>query len=307
MQLTQGETAFLADSVRLREAEGEEKRESEVRTQRLRRRTRWQLVALFTAVALLAGVIAYPILTDDGPPTRIGIALQFDRDESGFDELMARGLENAAEEHGLQAVVLEPPYSSLERAQADVADGAELVFGSSLMWDSMWFNAPSTPRYDVGVSGLLRPPWRPERRRSELRAEEGSFLVGAAAAARVDDGDGRLHRRQPQPPHRGVPRRLRTGSQVRPTRHRGRVCADRRRTTTRASSGTSRRPMPATSLSGCTASRVRTSSSLPRGDRAKDRSRRPRSSATTSADSCGRSASTPTTSSSSPSRSAATS
>ena len=64
MQLTQGETAFLDVSIRLREAEGEEKRESEVRTQRLRRRTRWQLVALFTSVALLAGIVAYPILTE---------------------------------------------------------------------------------------------------------------------------------------------------------------------------------------------------------------------------------------------------
>ena len=54
-----------------------EARERGAATQRLRRRTRWQLVALFTSVALLAGIIAYPIVTTHDP-RRAAIAIALD-------------------------------------------------------------------------------------------------------------------------------------------------------------------------------------------------------------------------------------
>ena len=160
MQLTQGETAFLEESIRLREAEGEEKRETEVQAQRLRRRTRWQLVALFTSVALLAGIIAYPILTDAGPRPRISIALQFDRGPErvrrahgsragarrGGTRARSRGARTPVLEHrsspgrcrgGRRARVRHRPDVGQHGGQRPVPSG-----------------------HDVGVPGLLRPARR---------------------------------------------------------------------------------------------------------------------------------------------------
>ena len=188
MQLTDVERTFLEESVRLREAAGQEDREREARSQRLRRRTRWQLVALFASVALLAGVVAYPILTDDGPPERIAVALTYDRDESGFDELIARGLENAAQDHGFEAVVLEPPYSSIDEAYADLAEDAKLVFGSFLMWDSMAATSAGYPDTTWVFLDVFGASEIPNGVAVSFGSEEGSFLVGAAAALESKTG-----------------------------------------------------------------------------------------------------------------------
>ena len=71
LKLTHEELTFLERSTEAQEAAGAEGRERDARAKRLQRRTRWQLVALFAAVAVLAGIIAYPLLTADAPPHRV--------------------------------------------------------------------------------------------------------------------------------------------------------------------------------------------------------------------------------------------
>ena len=188
LQLTGLERTFLEESILLREATGQEDREREARSQRLRRRTRWQLAALFASVALLAGLVAYPILTDDGPRERIGVALGSDPDESGFDELIARGVENAARDNGLEALVLEPPYSNIDDAQADLGELTDLVFGSVLMMESMILNAPDHPDTTWVFLDFGGDPPTPNAVTVGFASEEGSFLVGAAAALESTTG-----------------------------------------------------------------------------------------------------------------------
>jgi basic membrane lipoprotein Med (substrate-binding protein (PBP1-ABC) superfamily)/DNA-binding SARP family transcriptional activator len=188
MQLTDLESAFFDESVRLRDEAEAEDRAREVQAQRLRRRTRWQLVALFTAVALLAGIVAYPLVTDDGPRARIAVALQFDREESGFDGLIARGIERSAREHGFESFVVGPPYSSVDQAVAEAADGSDLVFGSRLMWDGFSANAARYPDATWVFLDVVDPEMVPNAVALAFAHEEGSFLVGAAAALESETG-----------------------------------------------------------------------------------------------------------------------
>ena len=90
--------------------------------------------------------------------------------------------------HGLEAVVLEPPYSSIDRAQADAAEGAELVFGTFLMWESMVLNVPAIrTRHGCSWTTSTRPVF-PNGVGVSFASEEGSFLVGAAAALESTTG-----------------------------------------------------------------------------------------------------------------------
>ena len=78
----------------------------------------------------------------------------------------------------------------------------------SLMWDSMVASPPSTIRTRRWCSWTTSTrPQIPNGVGVSFANEEGSFLVGAAAALESKTGTDRLHRRQRQPAHRGVPRR----------------------------------------------------------------------------------------------------
>ena len=188
MQLTEPEAAYLDAAGARRDAAGLEEQARQAQVRRQRRRSRWQLVGLFVVVAVLAGIVAYPLLTDPGSPDRIAIALSFERDQSGFDELMARGVERAAEDHDLEAVVIEPPYASAASLQEELADEAELVFGAPLMWEHMLNAAPDHPDTTFVFLDWFDPPTVANGVGVTFAHEQGSFLVGAAAALESTTG-----------------------------------------------------------------------------------------------------------------------
>lgn len=188
MQLTDDEMTFVEQSSEVAEATGVRGREAEARAKRLQRRTRWQLVALFAAVALLAGIVGYPLLTADEPPHRVAIALEFRRGESGFDELLGRGMDRAGQQLGVDAVVLQPPYSDLGATVADLASDSDLVFGSAAMWDVIALAASGDTDTTFVLMDSYGAPELPNAVAVTFALEQGSYLVGAAAALESETG-----------------------------------------------------------------------------------------------------------------------
>ncbi|HEX5614739.1 MAG TPA: BTAD domain-containing putative transcriptional regulator, partial [Acidimicrobiia bacterium] len=187
LKLTETERCFIDEAIAARDAESAEDREREAAAARLRRRSRRQLVTLFASIAALAGVVAYPIIAAEAPPAKIAIALQFGRDQSAFHELLARGMESAAEEHGVEAVVLEPPYASFRDALTELGEDAELVFGTVADSDEMIAAAAEFP--DTTWVFLDRDPQQvPNGVGVSFAQEQSSFLVGAAAALESETG-----------------------------------------------------------------------------------------------------------------------
>lgn len=188
MQLTAVERHFLDESTRSRDAEGAGDRERELLTRRLQRRTRWQLIALFVTVAVLAGIVAYPFLTADGPLDQVAIALDAPPGTDSFAALITEGLQRAAERQGLEARIVEPPYTDIVNVQGDLADHAELVLGTFLMWDSMAAAAAQHPDTTFVFLDSFDPPEIDNGVGVTFAQDEGSFLVGAAAALESHTG-----------------------------------------------------------------------------------------------------------------------
>ncbi len=181
LRLTSTEQDFLTAAVAEREADAADEAQRERHRLRLQRRSRRQLVVLFAAAALLAGVIAYPILTRPGEPGRIVAALDGRRDESGFDELVARGVEQAADGFGLSADVIQPPYTDIGSDVRAAVDGADLVFGTFRMNSLLLDMADEFPDTTFALLDASDAPL-PNTVAVSFASEQGSFLVGAAAA-----------------------------------------------------------------------------------------------------------------------------
>ena len=113
LRLTATEHDFLGAAVAARDADRVDHRLREDEHRRLRRRSRRQLVALFAAIAVFAGVIAYPLLTPDASRGTVVVALESPRADGKFEELLARGVESGVADFGLDALVIEPPYTDL--------------------------------------------------------------------------------------------------------------------------------------------------------------------------------------------------
>jgi basic membrane lipoprotein Med (substrate-binding protein (PBP1-ABC) superfamily)/DNA-binding SARP family transcriptional activator len=186
LKLTETEHAFIGQAVTAREAEHDHDLEREAEAARLRRRSRRQLASLFVAIVVLAGIVGYPIVTAGDRPRQLAVALSSPRAASAYDELVARGVEMAAEEHGWEAVVLEPPYTNLRRTLAELAEDADLVFGETLMWNDMIVVARDHPGTRWVFLDLAGDPPVPNGIALSTASEEGSFLVGAAAALETE-------------------------------------------------------------------------------------------------------------------------
>jgi basic membrane lipoprotein Med (substrate-binding protein (PBP1-ABC) superfamily)/DNA-binding SARP family transcriptional activator len=181
LRLTTAERAFLDESIAARDIEAAEADARRTQQARSRRRSRRQVVLLFFVAAALTGVIAYPLLTTDHRDT-IAIALSNRRSDGRFDELLARGLEQAAHDSGFDAVVLEPPYSNAADAiRRAITDRTALMFGSFLMADTLIDIAPEYPDTTFVVMDNAPRP-EPNVVTIDFAVEQGSFLVGAAAA-----------------------------------------------------------------------------------------------------------------------------
>ncbi len=189
LRLTTLEREYLDESIDARtrdEVEAEARRTTEVRR---RRRSRGQVLLLFTVAAALSAVIAYPLVISSNRDS-VAMILTDRRTDSRFDELLARGLEQAADDNGFDAVVLEPPYATAEyAARRELATGPALMFGGFLMVDVLVDLAPefldtTFVLVDVGVD----PQPGPNLVTVNFAVEEGSFLVGAAAALESRSG-----------------------------------------------------------------------------------------------------------------------
>ncbi len=183
LRFTVTEHDFVSAAVAARETEVAEHRRREDAQSRLRRRSRRQLFLLFAVIAVFAAVISYPLLTSDPRHDSIAVALFARRAEGTYDDLIARGVESAAARHGLDAVVLEPPYTDIDSELRRVADdGPTLMFGEFAMHGQMLDIASEYPDITFALIDSNEVPQAANVVAVSFAVEQGSFLVGAAAA-----------------------------------------------------------------------------------------------------------------------------
>lgn len=183
LRLTATEHDFIAAAVAARDADAVADRQRENAQLRLRRRSRHQWLLLFGVVAVCAAVITYPLVTGGSSRESIAVVLEGRRADSAFDELVARGIESAASDFGLESVVHEPPYTDIQADVRSVADdGPSLLFGTFTMQDALLSIAADYPDTTFALIDYLLPPPAPNVVTITFAVEQGSFLVGAAAA-----------------------------------------------------------------------------------------------------------------------------
>jgi basic membrane lipoprotein Med (substrate-binding protein (PBP1-ABC) superfamily)/DNA-binding SARP family transcriptional activator len=189
LRLTATEHDFLGAGVAARDAALVDDRLREAEHRGLRRRARRQLAVLFVAVAVFAGVIAYPRLTTDTQRGAVVMALQMRRTFGPYEELLARGVESAAEGFGLDAIVLEPPYTDVGEELTEVAArGPALMFGGYFMHDPFLAIAADHPDTTFALIDSSAVPVVPNVVAVTWAVEQGSYLVGAAAALETATG-----------------------------------------------------------------------------------------------------------------------
>jgi basic membrane lipoprotein Med (substrate-binding protein (PBP1-ABC) superfamily)/DNA-binding SARP family transcriptional activator len=181
LRLTAAEHDFVTAAVAARAAGEADEADRERLRLRLQRRSRRQLMGLFAAAAALTGVIAYPIVTRPDDPGTLVAVLESPREDSLFDELVARGIETAADDLGFAAEVLQPPYTDLDAALRLAADGASVVAGSFRVQGAMLDIAGEFPDTLFALIDETQAPL-PNTVAVGFAVEQGSYLVGAAAA-----------------------------------------------------------------------------------------------------------------------------
>jgi basic membrane lipoprotein Med (substrate-binding protein (PBP1-ABC) superfamily)/DNA-binding SARP family transcriptional activator len=187
LRLTAAEQDFLTAAIAAGEADAADQEQREQHRLRLQRRARRQLVVLFVAAAALAGVIAYPMVTRPDAPGTIVAALDARRDDGSFDELIARGVEQAGDEFGFDVDVVQPPYTDISADVGAAVDGAGLVFGSFRMYPVLVGLADEHPDTTFALLDSTDAPL-PNTVGVSFAAEQGSYLVGAAAALQSKTG-----------------------------------------------------------------------------------------------------------------------
>ena len=187
LRMTVTEQDFLTAAVAARDADAAGEAEREQQRLRLQRRSRRQLVVLFVAAAVLAAVVAYPIITGPGDPVRIVAALETRRDESVFVELIARGVEQAGDDFGFEVDVVQPPYTDIASELREEVGGAGLVFGGVGMTPVLLDLADEFPDTTFVLVDATEAPL-PNTVGLSFASEQGSFLVGAAAALESTTG-----------------------------------------------------------------------------------------------------------------------
>ena len=185
LQLTATEQAFLDASRRRRHAEQEQDAVRRAVEARLQKRARRRLWALFGAVALLAAAATALALALSAaqPPD---VALLFDgRADDGFSQMITAGFDQAIEDFALEAE--EVPVVSEDRLRRLSEQGAPLIVvtGSfALQGTNIPAEHPDTHYVFLDWDG----PTEPNATYARFAEEQGSFLVGAAAALKTQTG-----------------------------------------------------------------------------------------------------------------------
>lgn len=183
LRLTATEHDFIGAAVAAREAEAAQHLQRADAQLRLRRKSRRQWLLLVVVIAVAAAVIAYPLLTPSAHRDTIAVALSARRSDGTFDDLIARGLQSAAAKFDLESVVLEPPYTDVESELRRVADDEPaLMFGGYFMSEPLFDIADEYPKTTFALIDRNEAAPSTNILTVNFAVEQGSFLVGAAAA-----------------------------------------------------------------------------------------------------------------------------
>ena len=127
LRLTKTEVDFIGISLDLRKREETVQAEQAAKEIALTRRARRRLWAFGAAVAALAGAVTVLIVTLI-PPTPPDVILWYSNDGSEFDDMMATGLDTAAEEHDLDALKYTvEPGAGIDEVEDSISRGTGLI------------------------------------------------------------------------------------------------------------------------------------------------------------------------------------
>jgi basic membrane lipoprotein Med (substrate-binding protein (PBP1-ABC) superfamily)/DNA-binding SARP family transcriptional activator/class 3 adenylate cyclase len=189
MRLTANERAFLDAAFDRRRRQETEEAERVHQQRRLERRARRRLVALVAALAILAAGTTYGILA--WPGSRVpDVAMVFEGPgDAGPNDLLARGFKSAVSEFGISAETRAVPNEQMEAEVRRLSErGVDLIVAPFLCdWvDAIAGDHPDTRfilQYCVGRSNR---PDSPNVSAIDFATEEGSYLMGAAAALKSE-------------------------------------------------------------------------------------------------------------------------
>jgi basic membrane protein A len=186
MKLTVDQQTYIDTAVAVREAAlaDEDRRLAlETRTTRSARRRLWALVAAMAALGGLATVMLFGALFGGTVRT---VAFYGSPDDGGWGTNLASGLDRAMSEFELDLRIVEPLVEPLSEFRQLAADGPDLIISDA----TPTFIAPGVfadfPEVRFGViDGFIDSP---NTATILFANEQGSFLVGAAAALKSETG-----------------------------------------------------------------------------------------------------------------------
>ncbi len=153
------------------------------------------ILAVFALVVAACASDTEPTETEApaGPTANIGLVFDIGgRGDQSFNDSAARGLDLAADELGVATseASANDDGSNREELLNLQAEGNELVFGIGFLFD-VPMQAAATANPDVNfaiVDGFVDPAEYPNVASLLFAEEQGSFLVGAAAALKSESG-----------------------------------------------------------------------------------------------------------------------
>jgi basic membrane lipoprotein Med (substrate-binding protein (PBP1-ABC) superfamily)/DNA-binding SARP family transcriptional activator/class 3 adenylate cyclase len=187
MRLTANERAFLDAGLDRRRRQETEEAERLHQQRQLERRARRRLVALVAALAILAAGTTYGILA--WPGSRVpDVAMVFEGPgDAGLNDLLARGFKSAVSEFGISAETRAVPEAQRDEEIRRLAeDGVDLIIsGQGCSLNAIAADHPDT-RFISQYCGEPDRPNRPNVSTIDFATEEGSYLIGAAAALKSE-------------------------------------------------------------------------------------------------------------------------
>ena len=187
VQLTRTDRQFLDAAMERRQLEVEAQEQLQAEQLQLQRRARTRLWGFATAVGILVMAGAVLLVGALTPTPAVGLVFEGREGVGSWMDLVATGFDNAGLEHEfepVEAVSLVDPEEDFRRlAEA----GTELVIGSGVVVASgLKAAAPDYPETRFAILNTRID--LPNVRSLLFASEQGSYLVGAAAALKSETG-----------------------------------------------------------------------------------------------------------------------
>jgi basic membrane protein A len=177
----QPERAYLKASIDRREADRAQEESRQTQQRRLERRARRRLLGLLAAIAMLVAAATYgELLWLGNRPPDVALLIE---PEGSYQRLFTRGIDRAISELGLDAEKVPALPELMDQELRRLSEeGVDLILVQSNLVDvnAVAADFPDT-RY-VAFDFTGRRPSLPNVSYVSFAANEGSFLVGAAAA-----------------------------------------------------------------------------------------------------------------------------